>query len=106
MPQALQPHGEWIGISVNIISAAYNTNLVKPDEVPKSYDDLKQPDWKGRLAIEADDVDWFAAVVSKLGEEHAGSNSSATSCAPTACRRARAIRCSPTWWRPARCRSR
>src|SRR5215813_828746 len=68
MPQALRPHGEWVGISINIISAAYNTNLVRPGEVPKSYDDLKDPRWKGRLAIEADDVDWFAAVVAKLGE--------------------------------------
>ncbi len=68
MPQALRPHGEWVGISINIISAAYNTNLVRPGEVPKSYDDLKDPRWKGRLAIEADDVDWFAAVVGKLGE--------------------------------------
>jgi len=69
MPQALRPHGEWIGISVNIISAAYNTNLVRAGEVPKSYDDLKDPRWKGRLAIEAEDVDWFAAVVGKLGED-------------------------------------
>jgi iron(III) transport system substrate-binding protein len=68
MPQALRPHGEWVGISINIISAAYNTNLVRPGEVPKSYDDLKDPRWKGRLAIEADNVDWFAAVVGKLGE--------------------------------------
>ena len=68
IPQALSPHGEWAGININIISAAYNTNLVKPSEVPKSYNDLKDPRWKGRLAIEADDVDWFAAVVGKLGE--------------------------------------
>jgi iron(III) transport system substrate-binding protein len=69
MPQALRPHGEWVGISVNVISAAYNTNLVRSDEVPKRYDDLKDPRWKGRLAIDGDDVDWFAAVVDKLGEE-------------------------------------
>jgi len=69
MPQALRPHGDWVGISVNIISAAYNTNLVKPAEVPKSYDDLKNPRWKDRLAIEAEDSDWFAALASKLGEE-------------------------------------
>jgi ABC-type Fe3+ transport system substrate-binding protein len=69
MPQAQQPHGEWVGISVNVISAAYNTNLVRPDEVPKRYDDLKDPRWKGRLAIDGDDADWFAAVVGQLGEE-------------------------------------
>jgi iron(III) transport system substrate-binding protein len=69
MPQALRPHGEWVGISVNIIAAAYNTNLVKPDDVPMSYDDLKSPKWKNRLAIDAEDVDWFAALMGKLGEE-------------------------------------
>jgi ABC-type Fe3+ transport system substrate-binding protein len=69
MPQALRPHGAWVGVSVNIISGAYNTNLVKPDELPTRYDDLKNPRWKGRLAIEAEDVDWFAAVLGKLGEE-------------------------------------
>ena len=47
MPQALRPHGEWVGISVNIISAAYNTNLVRPDEVPKSYEDLKRSAMEG-----------------------------------------------------------
>jgi iron(III) transport system substrate-binding protein len=69
MPQALRPHGAWVGISVNIISAAYNTDLIKPQDVPQSYDDLKDPKWKGRLAIEAEDVDWFAALLGRLGEQ-------------------------------------
>jgi iron(III) transport system substrate-binding protein len=71
MPQALRPHGAWVGVSVNIISAAYNTDLVKPQDVPQSYEDLKSPKWKGRLAIEAEDADWFAALAGKLGEEKA-----------------------------------
>ena len=54
---------------LNIFSAAYNTNLVKKDEVPKSYEDLKHPRWKGRLAVEADDVDWFATIVTKMGRD-------------------------------------
>lgn len=69
MPQAKRPHGEYVGISVNLFAAAYNTNLVKSDEVPKTYEDLTDPRWKGRLAIEADDVPWFAAVVSAIGED-------------------------------------
>ena len=69
MPQALRPHGAWVGVSVNIIAGAYNTNLVKPADVPKRYDDLKDPKWKGRLAIEAEDVDWFAALLGQLGED-------------------------------------
>ena len=69
MQEAKRPHGEYVGISVNLFSAAYNTDLVKPDELPKSYEDLTDPRWKGRLAIEADDVPWFAAIVSAMGED-------------------------------------
>ena len=69
MPQASRPHGEWIGTRINMFVHSYNTNLVKPAEVPKSYSDLVNPRWKGRLGIEAEDEDWFAMVVKELGEE-------------------------------------
>ena len=69
MPQALPAHREYVGIYLNLLAAAYNTNLVKPGEVPASYQDLTSGRWKGRLAVEADDVPWFAALVGRLGEE-------------------------------------
>jgi iron(III) transport system substrate-binding protein len=69
VPQALQPHGEYVGVYLNLFAAAYNANLVKAEEVPKTYEDLKDPRWKGRLAIEADDAPWFAAILGKMGEE-------------------------------------
>jgi len=69
MPEAIRPHKEWIGDRVQIFTAAYNTRLVKKDDLPKSYDDLTNPKWKGKLGIEAGDYDWFSAVVSELGEE-------------------------------------
>jgi iron(III) transport system substrate-binding protein len=68
-PAALTPHGEWTGTRFNLFVAAYNTRLVKKDEVPKSYDDLLDPKWKGKLGIEADDSDWFGALINRLGEE-------------------------------------
>ena len=45
----------------------YNTRLVKPGDVPKSYDDLLAPRWAGNLGIEASDVVWFAAVAKAMG---------------------------------------
>jgi len=69
MPQVLRPHGEWVDTRLNIFSAAYNTMLVKKDEVPTSYEDLKHPRWRGRLAIEADDFDWFATMVTMMGHD-------------------------------------
>ncbi|MEK9953074.1 MAG: ABC transporter substrate-binding protein, partial [Curvibacter sp.] len=38
------------------------------DEVPKGWDDLLSPRWKGRLGIEAEDQDWLAGVVGDIGE--------------------------------------
>ena len=69
MPEAIRPHRQWIGDRVQIFTAAYNTRLVKKDELPKTYEDLTNPKWKGKLGIEADDHDWFSAVVSSMGEE-------------------------------------
>jgi iron(III) transport system substrate-binding protein len=69
MPQAIRPHKEWIGDRVQIFTAAYNTRAVKKADLPKSYDDLTNPKWKGKLGIEADDHDWFSAVVGALDEE-------------------------------------
>ncbi len=68
MPQAVAP-GAWIGTRLNIISAAYNTNLIRPDDLPKSYEDLLDPRWKGKLGVEAGDSDWFSTVVKSRGEE-------------------------------------
>lgn len=68
-PQAIPPHREWIGTRYNIFVAAYNTGLVAKDALPKSYDDLAAPQWKGKLGIEADDSDWFGAVVDAMGED-------------------------------------
>jgi ABC-type Fe3+ transport system substrate-binding protein len=68
-PAALTAHGEWTGTRYNIFVAAYNTKLIKKDELPKSYDDLLDPKWKGKLGIEVDDSDWFGAVIDQLGEQ-------------------------------------
>lgn len=68
-PQAIQPHHEWTGTRYNIFVAAYNTGVIAKDALPKSYDDLIAPDWKGKLGIEADDSDWFGALVDALGED-------------------------------------
>jgi iron(III) transport system substrate-binding protein len=68
-PAALTAHGEWTGTRFNMFVAAYNTRLIRRDELPKSYDDLLDPKWKGKLGIEADDSDWFGALMDQLGEE-------------------------------------
>jgi iron(III) transport system substrate-binding protein len=69
MPRAIPSHRQWVGFCLNVLVQAYNTDLVKKEDLPKSWRDLLDPKWKGRLAIEADDSDWFAGLMSELGEE-------------------------------------
>ena len=68
MPQAVKPES-WIGTRLNIITAAYNTSAISAAEIPKTYDELRDPRWKGKLGVEAGDIDWFATVVTTMGEE-------------------------------------
>lgn len=66
---ATPSHRSWAGITLDIWTAAYNTNVVKKEDLPKSYADLQDPKWKGRLGIEANNHAWFGALLSELGEE-------------------------------------
>jgi iron(III) transport system substrate-binding protein len=67
---AIRPHGEWVGTRLNVFVQAYNTKLVKREELPTRWEDLLDPRWKGRLGIEQEDSDWLAGVLGDIGAEH------------------------------------
>lgn len=46
---------------------AWNTSLVQ--DPPRSFQELAQPRWKGKLALEPTDVDWFAAAYEYFTED-------------------------------------
>ena len=67
-PAAFAKHRHYVADRFNFFTIGYNTNLVKPEEVPGSYEDLVNARWAGRVGIEAGDVDWFGALVKHMGE--------------------------------------
>jgi len=69
MHQAVPAHREWVGITLDVWTAAYNTNIIKKEDLPKTYQDLLDPKWKNRLGIEADDAGWFGPLVESMGEQ-------------------------------------
>jgi iron(III) transport system substrate-binding protein len=70
LPAAAFPkHRHYVADRFNFFTIGYNTNLVKPEEVPNKYEDLVHPRWAGRVGIEGSDVDWFGAIVKSMGEE-------------------------------------
>jgi ABC-type Fe3+ transport system substrate-binding protein len=44
------PQGFWSSTNLYFMTLAYNTRRIKPVEAPKTYDDLLNPKWKGRMA--------------------------------------------------------
>jgi iron(III) transport system substrate-binding protein len=68
IPQALRPHGEWVGTRLNVFVQAYNTKAVRKQDLPKRWEDLLDPKWKGRLGIEQEDSDWLAGLFADIGE--------------------------------------
>lgn len=43
--------GYWTGVRINAIVMAYNTKKVKPEDAPKTWQDLLDPKWKGKIAM-------------------------------------------------------
>lgn len=39
---------------------------MKPDDVPKSIDDLLQPKWKGKMLMDSNGPEWYVAMAQIL----------------------------------------
>jgi iron(III) transport system substrate-binding protein len=71
-PGSVPAHGEWAATLLSVWVQEYNTKLVKKADLPKTYRDLLNPKWKGKLGIETKDSDWFASVVDVMGGGETG----------------------------------
>jgi iron(III) transport system substrate-binding protein len=48
-PEHRDPDGQFASFRIYLNTLGYNTSLVKPEDAPKSYADLLDPKWKGRI---------------------------------------------------------
>ena len=70
MTSARAPDKRWYGVYANYNSPAYNTNLVKPADLPKTYEDfLGKKEWIGKVAIEGTDNEWMNAMFARYGAD-------------------------------------
>jgi iron(III) transport system substrate-binding protein len=58
----------WIADKLNTFVVAWNTDRVPKGQEPHSYEDLADPRWKGKLALEKDDGDWYKELWEHLVE--------------------------------------
>jgi len=68
-PKNFKDEGFWTTVYYNPYVTAYNTRLVAPRMAPKTYDDLLDPKWKGKMTMEDTKADWFAGMLQIMGQE-------------------------------------
>jgi iron(III) transport system substrate-binding protein len=64
--------GFWTSVYVNSIVLGYNTNLTKGQPIPRSYDDLLQPRWRGRkISVDSTYATFLQGLISAWGKDKA-----------------------------------
>ena len=63
------PDGTWTSFFLNTHVLVYNTQLVKKEEVPRTFEELINPKWKGKIAVRNDDFDTFGMMLRIMGKE-------------------------------------
>lgn len=69
IPSAVVSHQLWSSVFMNVVVQSYNTQAFKKETLPKSFNDLLDPRFKGNLGIESKAEEWFAKVTQSMGEE-------------------------------------
>lgn len=65
----VDPQGYGVGLHQTIYTLGYNAKLVPADAVPKSYEDLLHPRWKGQLGWDMEEYYLFGALLKANGRE-------------------------------------
>jgi iron(III) transport system substrate-binding protein len=63
------PQGHWTAIFVNNLVLGYNTSMLAAKDAPRSYADLVDPKWKGKMLMDSTDYDWFGTLSVVWGKE-------------------------------------
>ncbi len=67
----IEKDGRWATIRVNTFGVGFNTKLVNRNEIPKTWEGFLDAKWKGKMAVEAEDYNWFANLQQILGAQKA-----------------------------------
>ncbi len=68
-PKEFKEQGFWTTVYYHPYVVAYNPRLVPPATVPKAYEELLDPKWKGKMMMEGTKADWFGGMLQIMGTE-------------------------------------
>jgi iron(III) transport system substrate-binding protein len=52
----------WTATRFNLFAPSWNTKLVPPGQQPKTWEELADPKWDGKLSMEVADYDWYLTL--------------------------------------------
>lgn len=60
---------KWVSVFSFVRAMGYNTNLVKPADLPKTWEDLLDPKWKGKILFDDSSLPEVGALYARWGKE-------------------------------------
>lgn len=72
LPGSVSAKRDRANVLVSVFVQAYNTNAIKKEDLPKTFKDLLDPKWKGKIGIEAKEASWLGSTVKAMGNEADG----------------------------------
>jgi iron(III) transport system substrate-binding protein len=71
-PEARDKDRRWYGVYTNYNTPAYNSQHVKAEDLPKTYEEFAtRTQWAGKVAIDGTDNEWLKAMFEHFGEARA-----------------------------------
>ena len=72
--ELVDPDGYWVATNIYVLTPAFNTDLVPKGSEPKTYEDLLDPKWRGKMAWDAGGSTagapgFIGNVLANMGEE-------------------------------------
>lgn len=71
-PGSFDPEGFWQAFDITPLVLAFNMRQVAPADAPRSYADLLNPKWKGRMSLGTEEYTWFNILNETMGKAKAG----------------------------------
>jgi len=67
--EVLDPEGAWYAVAMTYHVLQYNTEQVIPSSRPMAYEQLRHPDYFGRLSVPSEDLTWLRGLVESRGRD-------------------------------------
>ncbi len=61
--------GYWVDMYSNVRVVTYNTRLVAKEKMPRAYEDLLDPAWKGAIGFPEGQYAWYGTMMRVMGDD-------------------------------------